>query len=187
MSVRANGRMAAGRRAQAPAKLDAGPVSRVAMLAGASVAALMALGGAGVARAACVPSLQTISGNTAGPIVSDGGAITVTGSGSILGGPDGVDALDCPITTLTNEAGGAISGAGGGGAGVSNANTITTLTNIGMIAGGGAVSGGGGAGVSNAGTIATLTNSGAISGGGTDGGSGGGAGVANAQAQRSDR
>src|SRR5271165_6892997 len=95
MSVGANGRL------------------RVAMLAGASVAALTALGGAGVARA-CVPSLQTISGQTAGPIVSNGGAITVTGSGSVNGGPTGVAALNCSITTLTNI------GSIGGGAGVTS-------------------------------------------------------------------
>ena len=97
----------------------------------------------------------------AGPIVSNGGAITVTGGGSVLGGPDGVDAIVCSITDPqpNQQAGGDRSAAdgrampsdqrrarrrsagGAGGAGVSNASTITTLTNSGAINGG---SGGGG-------------------------------------------
>ncbi len=32
-----------------------------------------------------------------GPIFSNGGVITVTGSGSVSGGPDGVDAPICPL------------------------------------------------------------------------------------------
>ena len=161
--------------------------SRASLLAGASFVALAGLSAPGVARAACIPSLQIIATPTSGPIHSNGGAITVTGSGTITGGPggDGVDAVTCPITTLANQLGGAISGGtgaastnqgGAGGAGVSNASKITTLTNSGRIAdgGGGAgygtssragVGGAGGAGVSNAGTIRTLSNSGAISGG----------------------
>ena len=120
--------------------------SRPALLASASLVVLAAVGLPGAARAACVPSLQTISGPVTGPVVSNGGAITVTGSGNISGGPDGVDALKCNITTLTNQSGGTISGAtaapgGVGGAGVLNAGTITTLTNSGTISGG---NGGGG-------------------------------------------
>ena len=81
-----------------------GRVSRAALLAGASVFGLAALGAAGVARAACVPSPQIIA-TPLRPILSNGGAITITGSGSITGDPggDGVDALTCPITTLTNQ------------------------------------------------------------------------------------
>ena len=52
---------------------------------------------------------QIISTAVTGPIRSDGGAITVTSTGSIAGGPDGVDALTYSITTLTNS--GAINGA----------------------------------------------------------------------------
>ncbi len=79
--------------------------SRAALLASASfiaIAALSSPGATSVARAACVPSLQVISGSFAGPVVSNGAAITVTGSGDISGGPDGVDALTCAITALTN-------------------------------------------------------------------------------------
>ncbi len=133
-----------------------------------------------------------------GPIFSNGGAIQITGSGSVVGGPDGVDAPACPITMLTNETGGTINGAAGGagfaggagGVGVSNANMIATLTNSGTISGGdggsGILGGGaGGVGVSNAGTIETLTNSATISGGngaggGRDLGGAGGVGVSNA-------
>jgi hypothetical protein len=170
--------------------------SRAALLAGASLAALVAVGAPGEALAACSMLDQTISAPTMGPILSDGGAIEVTSTGSISGGPDGVDASGCSITTLGVQAGGAISGrnssysSGAGGLGVSNARTITTLANSGTITGGsggslsGGAAGGGGAGVSNAGTIRTLTNSGAIGGGsGGDGFSGGvgGAGVSNAR------
>jgi hypothetical protein len=121
---------------------------------------------------------QIIYGPTTGPIISNGGAITVTGTGSITGAPDGIDAIDAPITTLNNEFGGVISGGAAGvgspgtpaGAGVSNANTITTLINSGTILGGAGANStntrfGGGAGVVNFDTINTLTNSGKISGG----------------------
>jgi hypothetical protein len=94
--------------------------------------ALAALSAPSAARAACVPSLQTISGPVAGPVVSNGGPITVTGSGKIAGGPDGIDALTCAITTLTIKSGGTVRGSS---VGVSNANTITTLTNKGTIGG----------------------------------------------------
>jgi hypothetical protein len=180
--------------------------SRQALLASASLGVLTALGLPNVARAACAPSPQIIATAIFGPILSNGGAITVTGSGSITGGPDddAIDALTCPITKLTIQSGGAIragnganaSGSGGdggpGGAEVSNRSTIKTLTNSGAISGGdgglGAGRGGsfvggpGGAGVSNAGTITTLSNGGAIRGG--NGGVGsekgvGGAGLAN--------
>ena len=167
MGAHAGGRAAGGGRKQASVR--AGPsygrVSRAALLAGASAFALTALGASGVARAACVPSPQIIATPTSGPIFSNGGAITVTGAGSITGGPggDGVDALTCAITTLTIQAGGTISGGNGGGGygrrggvGVSNAGTITTLSNSGTISGGagGRLPGDtGGAGVSNAGAI----------------------------------
>jgi hypothetical protein len=120
---------------------------------------------------------QVISSPVTGPIFSNGGAITVTSTGSIAGNPTGVEALDFSITTLTNS--GAINGALGatsaaGGLGVSNLQTIGTLTNNGLIDGGvggnGARRGGaGGAGVSNAAgaKIKSLTNqaTGVISGG----------------------
>ena len=160
--------------------------SRHALLASASIIALAAIGLPGAARAACAPALQTISGPVAGPVVSNGGAITVTGTGAISGGPDGVDALTCNITTLTNQSGGTIGGGAGGvsasgGVGVLNSQTIATLANSGTIsgrAGGGsffaAKGGAGGVGVSNPGTITTLTNSGRIAGG--NGGTGFGLG-----------
>jgi hypothetical protein len=169
---------------------------RAALLAGASLIALAAFGAPDVARA-CVPTPQTISTPTGGPVLSNGGAITVTSSGSIAGSPDGVDAPTCSVSTLMNS--GSISGAGGaagapGGVGVSNAKgvTIGSLANnaSGTIIGGngGATSSApGGAGVSNAGAIMTLTNSGQISGGNGGFGPGliggpGGAGVSNAGA-----
>ena len=159
--------------------------SRPALLASASIIALAAIGVSGAARAACVPSLQTISGPVSGPVVSNGGAINVTGAGDISGGPDGVDALTCAITALTNQQGGAISGGAGGlsaagGVGVSNAVTITTLANFGKISGG---TGGAGSRTGPVGGT-TLSNSGAISGcaggGATGTGARGGAGVSNA-------
>ena len=157
--------------------------SRAALLAGASLVALAAVGASGVARAACVPSPQIIDTPTSGTIFSNGGAITVTGSGSIAGDPDGVDALTCSITTLTNQSGGMISGGTGrtsapGGAGVANARTIRTLTNSGTISGGsGGFNGAGGAGVSNVNgsTIRSLSNAlAATITGGTGGPFGGG-------------
>jgi len=69
--------------------------SRAALLASASLIALAAFGTPGAARAACVPSQQTIIRPTAGPIVSNGGGITVATVGSISGGPDAVDAVSC--------------------------------------------------------------------------------------------
>jgi hypothetical protein len=132
---------------------------------------------------------QIITGPVTGPIDSNGGAITVTKTGSIAGGPDGVDAVAFSITKLTNR--GAINAAAGaasatGGLGVSNLQTIGALINTGLIDGGaggaGSVKGGaGGAGVSNAAgaTIGSLTNGGAILGGaGGAGGKTGGAGGA---------
>jgi hypothetical protein len=147
--------------------------SRAALLASASLIALAALCAPGAARAACAPSPQTISGPVAGPVDSNGGAITVTGSGKIAGDPDGVDAVKCAITKLTIKPGGTISGGNGafgakqGGAGalgVSNADTITTLTNSGAISGGAGGSGGktggaGGAGIGNSGAITTSPTS----------------------------
>ena len=121
MGAHAGGRAAGGEPKQASVRAgpNYGRVSRAALLAGASVFALAALGASGVARAACDPSPQIIATPTSGPIFSNGGAITVTGSGSITGGPggDGVDALTCAITTLTNQLGGTISGGAGFGAG----------------------------------------------------------------------
>ena len=154
------------------------PISRASLLATASPSAAQAqFGGMN----------QIISGPVAGPIDSNGGAITVTSTGIISGGPDGVDAITYSITKLTNR--GAINGAAGaasaaGGLGVSNRQTIGALTNKGLISGGaggaGSIKGGaGGAGVSNAGAIPTLTNSGAIS-----GGAGGAAGRPAARAAR---
>jgi hypothetical protein len=101
--------------------------SRAALLAGAPLLTLATLGAPGVARAVCAPSLQTISGPHTGPVVSNGGAITVTGSGKISGDPDGIDAAKCAITKLAIKPGGTILGTARG-AGVANSNTITTLT-----------------------------------------------------------
>ena len=99
------------------------PISRASLLATASPSAAQAqFGGMN----------QIISGPVAGPIDSNGGAITVTSTGIISGGPDGVDAVTYSITKLTNS--GAIKGAAGaasaaGGLGVSNLQTISALIN----------------------------------------------------------
>src|SRR5580658_7489352 len=147
-------------------------ISRAALLAGASLIALAALGAPGTALA-CTGADQTISTVVSGPIFSTGGTITVLGSGTIDGAPTGVAALSCAITTLTNS--GAIDGGLGGpriegGVGVLTAAgvTIGTLTNAAgaTISGGsGGTSAPGGAGVSNAGAITKLTNGGMIRGG----------------------
>ena len=55
---------------------------------------------------------QTITMTVAGPIFSNGGAITLTNTGKINGGPTGVDAKSFSITTLSNS--GAIGGGNGG-------------------------------------------------------------------------
>ena len=49
--------------------------SRRALLASASLIVLAVFGAPSEARAACVPSLQIISGPRTGPVVSNGGAI----------------------------------------------------------------------------------------------------------------
>ena len=109
------------------------PISRASLLATASPSAAQAFGGTN----------QIISGPVVGPIDSNGGAITVTGTGSISGAPggDGVDAVNFPITELTNQLGGRSAAAAPprrrrGGAGVANTNTITLLSNSGAISGG---------------------------------------------------
>jgi hypothetical protein len=172
-------------------------VSRPSLLASASLAVLAASAAPDRALAACSGQNQTISTHRTGPVVSDGGAITITSSGFVSSGTSqaGVQANVCPVTTLTNS--GVIAGGAGqdslggaiGGAGVSNSYTITKLTNTGTINGGfayasasGGVEATGGAGVSNSGTIKNLTNRGAISGGASFSPSGsayGGAGVSN--------
>ncbi len=106
------------------------PISRASLLATASPSAVQTHFG-GINR--------IISGPVAGPVVSNGGAITVTSTGLISGGPDGVDALTSSITKLTNR--GAIKAAAGatsaaGGLGVSNLQTIGALINKGLISGG---------------------------------------------------
>jgi hypothetical protein len=155
-------------------------VLRASLLSGASFIALAASAAPDRALAACSGQNQTISTHRTGPVVSDGGAITITSSGFVSGGTSqtGVLAKACPATTLSNS--GTIAGGAGqdsdggavGGAGVSNSATITKLSNTGTISGGfayatasGTVHASGGAGVSNSGTIKNLTNHGTINGG----------------------
>ena len=160
--------------------LFAGGKPRSALLAGASTIAFAALGCPAV-EAACFPSPQTISIlNYPGPIISNGGDITVNSGASVAGGPTGVYASSCGIGALSNS--GEISGLspaaapafGGIGLLVNLGQTIGSLTNWndGTIYGGSgrgtslntsAVAGG--AGVLNAGTITSLTNGGVIGGG----------------------
>ena len=148
---------------------------------------------------------QIISTGVIGPVLSNGGAIRVTRSGSIGGGAEGVFAKNFSITTLSNKGSiGAASGALGGLAGVGGAAALGVdqlgpddqppnqrkrrhdqrrkrrRRRSGCTSG--RVGGAGGSGVSNAGTITTLNNSGKITGGkggaGVTGGAGG-AGVSN--------
>ncbi len=77
--------------------------ARAALLAGASFVAFAALGAPGSARAGCTGLNQVFSGPASGPILSTGGAITVSSGGSIAGNPTGVDASVCSVTTLTNS------------------------------------------------------------------------------------
>src|SRR5271165_928760 len=79
------------------------PRARVTLLAGASLVVLAALGAPGPVRAACTGADQIFSVPTLGPVSSTGGAITVSSSGSIQGGPTGVDASTCSVTQLTNS------------------------------------------------------------------------------------
>ncbi len=133
------------------------------------VARVLAISAApGRALAGCSGQNQSISTVTQGPVLSDGGDIFITTTGSVGSGTSqaGVLATVCPVTTLTNTgiiyggAGQDSSGGAVGGAGVSNSATITTLTNTGTISGGfaaawapGIVNVAGGAGVSNPGTM----------------------------------
>src|SRR5580698_9801687 len=77
--------------------------SRAALLAGASLAALAAVGPPGAAQAACAGPDQTISASTTGPIFSNGGAITISPNVAVTGGSEGVYAQNCGITTLSNS------------------------------------------------------------------------------------
>ncbi len=139
MGMQNNSRQSAGARLEDLSNIwpfSAGaPISRASLLATASPSAAQAqFGGMN----------QIISGPVTGPIDSNGGAITVTSTGSVTSpsgvtGLVGVDVTIYSTTTLTNN--GAISGGAGsaaGGAGVSNSatTTITTLTNTGAISGG---------------------------------------------------
>jgi hypothetical protein len=173
--------------------------SRAALLAGVSLVALAALAAPDRAFAACSGKNQTISSpSTQGPILGDGGNITVDASASVAEGPTGVYAKNCDIGALMNRGGiggangfGSVGGTGGaGGVGVkaNSGRTIDHLTNAtgatigGGFGGSGSVGGMGGAGISNSGTIKTLSNKGTITGGagglGASGGAGG-AGIAN--------
>src|SRR5208282_2796032 len=79
--------------------------SRASLLAGASLAALATSAAPDRALAACSGRNQTISTHTKGPVLSNGGAITITTTGFVGGGTSqtGVLAKVCPVTTLTNS------------------------------------------------------------------------------------
>ena len=135
---------------------------RPALLIGGVLLALALIGMPDKALA-CAPLDQTITTAVTGPVISNGGGITVDSTASITAGAQGVYAQNCLITVLGNS--GLIAG-GAGGTGVSNAETIMTLYNTGAIKGGaGGLGFTAGASVSNAGTIAMLSNGGAIEGG----------------------
>src|SRR5271165_4470781 len=82
---------------------------RSALLAGASTITFAALG-CPAADANCSRAPQSISIlNYSGPLLGDGGAITVHSGASVAGGPTGVYASNCGIGALSNRGG--ISGA----------------------------------------------------------------------------
>jgi hypothetical protein len=116
-------------------RLDSPPIDRrglkrSALLAGASLIAIAALAAPGSARAACTGANQDFTG----PITSTGGAITVSMSGSIQGGPTGIDASVCAVTALTNS--GAINGGvGPTGALVGGAGGVAVLVGAGVDVG----------------------------------------------------
>jgi hypothetical protein len=120
---------------------------RAALLGGASV---LALAGVILPRAA-VALDRTISTSVTGPVAANGGAITITPSGTIASARAGI--TFGTITTLNNQ--GVINGSAFG---ISGNGTIGTLTNSGQI--NGTVDGAGG--LSNSGAIGTLSNSGTI-------------------------
>ena len=161
MGGHAGGRaVGGGNRTSDRAGPNYGRVSRAALLASASLVALVM---PGAAWAACTPSTRTISTGVTGPVLSNGESILVTGGGSIAGGAEGVFAENCSITTLSNKGAiGAASGAPGGAGGIgvltNSGRTINLLSNAtgatisGGKEGGGSASGLGGAGASNKGT-----------------------------------
>ncbi len=104
---------------------------RSALLAGASAIAFAAFG-CPAAQAACSGAPQTIlSLNYPGPVVGDGGVITVKSGASVAGAPTGVYAGGCGIGTLSNSGG--ISGAptiGGIGVLADLNRTIGSLSNL---------------------------------------------------------
>ena len=126
-----------GRRARA---CQAEGLSNISTFSGGTRIARASLLAAGSASPQSIPTSRT------GPVLSNGGAITVT-TGIVTGsagvtGSDGVDVTSCPATTIDNSGtitGGADSnacGAATGGGGVSNAQSIGTLNNSGTISGG---------------------------------------------------
>ncbi|HEY1935820.1 MAG TPA: PEP-CTERM sorting domain-containing protein [Acetobacteraceae bacterium] len=128
---------------------------RAALWGGVSLVALAGLTLPGsAALASCIATSQVISGPS-GPVASDGGDITVTTSGAVAGGTSpGVDVLACPATSIGNAGG--ITGAVG--VVVVSGQSVTLLSNSGVISGGST-------GVQNNGSIGELSNSGTISGG----------------------
>jgi hypothetical protein len=128
-----------------------------------------------------------INSAVTGPVSGDGGTFTVTATGAISGGTEGVLVADSAtaITTLTNAGG--IEGTGYGirsaagtsigtisnllGAtitgtnedGVSISGTVTSLSNAGTISGGSRLNDGG-IELLSSGTVGTLTNTGSITG-----------------------
>src|SRR5271166_4430067 len=124
----------------------------------------------------CSPSNQIIATSVPGPINSDGGSITITGTGLVSNSSGAGVQVDCPAATIDN-AGSVVSVTGvsvrdigsvgvlsNGGTisfsvtGISNTGTISQLSNSGTIVGdSGSISG-----ISNAGTVSELSNSGGI-------------------------
>jgi|694.fasta_scaffold66655_4 hypothetical protein len=131
----------------------------------------------------------TIQGTQYDGIINVGGEMTTIDNSGVINGPGRSGILNADylanahVGTITNRAGGSISGGSegiynmqafgntstidsivnsgtvsGGAYGVQNEGTLTTLTNAGMV-------GGGDRGVRNQGTLTTLTNSGTVSGG----------------------
>jgi hypothetical protein len=80
-----------------------GGLCRAALLAGASLIVLATLAAPDRAWACSGANVPPINTPVPGPILGTGGSITVLTHGVVNGGPTGVNALNCSISTLTNS------------------------------------------------------------------------------------
>lgn len=166
--------------AKPPAMPAGGAIRAQRLLGGVPALGLLGLFAPSFAQAACLPSNQSIGTSLIGPLLGDGGNISILPGGSVTGGANGVDLIACGASRLDNA--GSLSGTQGivlgtasagtitnsgsisaGSAGIASGGTIGVLSNSGAIS---ALGRGAASGVTNSGTIATLTNGGTIRAGG---------------------